>query len=105
MSKQPPWAAVLRGVPVGDQWRWNDPDRPSEGETCWGVLWNRNLGEIVAVQIKNGGTGRVLLLGTIRRDADRAGMLAWLERMAQDHMSQTDSLMTLAWAIDDRTTD
>jgi hypothetical protein len=68
------------------------------------VLWNRNLGEIVAVQITSAGAGRVLLLGTIQRDADRASLLAWLEQMARDHMSEPNSLMALAWAIDARTT-
>jgi hypothetical protein len=96
----PGWAPGLRGVSVGDRWRWSDPERPDEGETRWGVLWNRNLGEIVAVQLIHGKTGRVLLLGTIPRKPDRTGILIWLERMADEHMAQPDSLMALAWAID-----
>lgn len=96
----PGWAHQLRGVSVGDQWRWSDPDRPDEGETRWGVLWNHNLGEIVAVQLIHGCTGRVLLLGTIRRERDRAGIIAWLEELRCDYMAQPDGLMALAWAID-----
>jgi hypothetical protein len=65
---------------VGDRWRWSDPERPDEGETRWGVLWNRNLGEMVAVQLIGGGTGRVLLLGTIHREPDRAGILTCWRR-------------------------
>lgn len=94
------WASGLRGVPVGDRWRWSDPDRPDEGETRWGVLWNRNLGEIVAVQLIGGGTGRVLLLGTIHREPDRARFLPWLEEMARERMAEPDGLMALASAID-----
>jgi hypothetical protein len=97
----PGWAHELRGVPVGEGWRWSDPDRPTEGETRWGVVWNRNLGEIVAVQITNGGTGRVLLLGTIREE-EREAILAWLEQLARAHMPEADGLMALAWAIDGR---
>ncbi len=96
----PAWASGLRGVPVGDRWRWSDPERPHEGETRWGVLWNRDLGEIVAVQLIGGGTGRVLLVGTIHREPDRAGVLKWLEEMAQQHLARPDGLMALAYAID-----
>jgi hypothetical protein len=95
----PAWASGLRGVAVGDRWRWSDPERPEEGETRWGVLWNRNLGEIVAVQLIGGGTGRVLLLGTIS-EPNRARVLTWLEEMARKHMVQPDGLMALAWAIE-----
>jgi hypothetical protein len=42
----------------------------------------------------------VLLLGTIHRELDRAGVLTWLEEMAREHMAQPDDLMALAWAID-----
>jgi hypothetical protein len=96
----PAWASGLRGVSVGDRWRWSDPERPNEGETRWGVLWNRNLGEIVAVQLIDGAPGRVLLLGTIHRKPDRTEILTWLEKMAHEHMAQPDGLMALAWAID-----
>lgn len=85
---------------MGDRWRWSDPERRNEGETRWGVLWNRDLGEIVAVQLIGGGTGRVLVLGTIHHEPDRAGILTWLEEMAREHMTRPDGLMALAWAID-----
>lgn len=88
----PVWARELRGVPVGERWRWSDPGQPNDGETRWGVLWNRNLGEIVAVQITDGGAGRVLLLGTIREE-ERAGTLTRLEEMARVHMPEVDGLM------------
>ena len=62
-----------------------------------------HLGEIVAIEITPGGTGRVLLLGTIERDAERGRVLTWIEEIARNHMSEPESLMTLAWAIDART--
>lgn len=95
----PGWARDLRRVPMGEWWRWSDPDRPNEGETRWGVLWNRNLGESVAVQITDAGAGRVLLLGTIDCDDDRV-IGTWLEEVARVHMPEVDGLMALAWTID-----
>jgi hypothetical protein len=90
----------VRGTTVGDRWRWDDPERPSEGETRWGVMWNPELGEIFAVQILECSAGRVLLLGTITHDQDREGILAWLERMRDAMMARPNGLMILAWRIE-----
>jgi hypothetical protein len=65
------------------------------------VLWNRNLGEIVAVQLVDGGTGRVLLRGTIR-EGKREGILAWLEHLERVHKPEPKGLMALAWASERR---
>jgi hypothetical protein len=67
--------------------------RPA-GECCGTATW-----EIVAVQITS---ERVLLLGTVDGDEERAGIGNWLEEMARAHMAEPDGLMRLAWAIDRR---
>jgi hypothetical protein len=101
-----PWAVRARGVPVGDAWRFTDPDRPEEGETRWGVLWNRRNGEISAWILAGDGDGdrgdaSVLLLGTVNSDRGRAEMIGWLERSRATHEAEPDGLVELANAVAD----
>jgi len=88
-------------VPVGDRWRWTDPERPGEGETRWGVLWNRYNGEIFAVCLsrpEDDPRGEVLLFATIKSEHGRAGTLSYLELLAR-HQDEPNSLVAFADAV------